>query len=129
MYIEIHPFFYDTFAVRRDMHAYLEDSKGTPSNKFAETPQSAYYIPMDSQVIRLDAIRRMYPEAVSDDSVKLTRLAMTENPQDDILISAEEAEEIKKKLLKGQDRALENEISHLTAAIRDLWQLLRARMR
>ncbi len=50
------------------------------------------------------------------------------------LVSVEEGEAIKKILLSQNEPTPKNdrlaeEISHLTAAVRDLWNLLRARMR
>ena len=45
------------------------------------------------------------------------------------VITKEEADEIKSVLLKTNKNSLSTEISSLTSAIRDLWNLLRARLR
>ena len=55
---------------------------------------------------------------------------MTDSYQDDILVTTDEADAIKKKLLSSMGKnELAGEVRALTAAVRDLWNLLRARMR
>lgn len=72
-------------------------------------------------LLRLNTIR----EIRNDDS-NLERLVI-DNRQD-VFVTTDEAEQIKKALLSDKKDSLSTEVSHLTTAIRDLWNLLRARM-
>ena len=117
MYKEIHPWYHDTVAEA----AVVMGDKSQPS--------SAFYKQTDSSVIlRLDTIRQIRSETSYDGTVNLKRLVISDDYLQDILISNEEAEAIKKMLL-SQKEPLADEVSRLTAAVRDLWNLLRARMR
>ena len=83
-------------------------------------------------LLKLDTIRMVRTETFSyqDDTFTYGRLSISEVQDDDLLVSLEEAEQIKKELLSNQKKdSLSTEVSHLTAAVRDLWNLLRARMR
>ena len=111
---EIHPFFYDATA---EITAHLSGSK--PADP------EAFFKPMPPKIIRLDLIREMCPHGTGS----VQRLSVSDNHQDDIIVSGEEAVEIKKALLSDSSSdGLQKEVRALTAAIRDLWQLLRARM-
>lgn len=110
-YLEIHPYYYD--------HA-----KGST---LAPLTSAELYKPALPRVIRLDMIRGIC-SAGTDETLSLSRLQVSDAHEDDILVSAEEAETIKKTLLKDNGDALATEVAHLTVAVRDLWNLLRARM-
>ena len=72
--------------------------------------------------LRLDTISQ-----IRSKSSEVKRIILSTGQE--VNISSEEAEEIKKALLSGQKKdTLSEEVSHLTAAVRDLWNLLRARM-
>ena len=112
-YLEIHPYYYD-FANARSTLAPLTSAE--------------LYKPALPRVIRLDIIRGIC-SAVTDETLSLARLEVSDAHEDDILVSAEEAESIKKILLKENGNDLAKEISQLTSAVRDLWNLLKARLR
>ena len=116
MYTEIHPLFHDTAAERTDCF----------SNQ--HKPSSEYYKSAEPQILRLDTIRRIVPES-TDGSINLRRICISEDHLEDIIVTQEEADRIQKTILKGNPDSLSNNIQALTAAVRDLWQLLRARMR
>ena len=116
-YIEIHPFWYDSVTVSNEMFS---------ENK---RPQKEYYHPAEPQVIRIDTIKRIKKEYISDDSIDLKRLVISDDYHDDIIVSAEEAESIKAKLLfPSRQDGLAKQIEGLTVAIRELRDLLRARL-
>lgn len=117
MYVEIHPYFHD--AIKERQHLFDEN----------KLPRSEFYAPGKPQTIRLDIIRRIIEEHVEDGSIALSRLQITDSYQDDILVTTSEAETINKKLLSSWGKnELTDEVRALTAAIRDLWNLLRARL-
>lgn len=117
MYKEIHPFYYDSSTA----HVKVRTGK----NRLTKD----YYIPAEPRVLRLDVIRQIIPVAIPDGSVKLHSIQVSDERLEDIIVSEEEATEIKKTLLKQSREKLPSEVSHLTAAIRDLYTLLRARLR
>ena len=117
MYVEIHPYFHDT--TKEHQHLFDEN----------KLPHAEFYAPGKPQTIRLDIIRRITEEHVEDGSIALSRLQITDSYQDDILVTTSEAETINKKLLSfGGKNELTDEVKALTAAIRDLWNILRARL-
>lgn len=73
------------------------------------------------QTLRLDTIQNVRPVG------ELTMLN-TDIDEYPYYVSDEEGKEISKALLKLNGDALAREVSDLTHAVRDLWQLLRARM-
>ena len=109
MYKEIHPFF-------------------CPIDNSLDALSTPAYKEMPSIVIRLDSIRLILPEPGTD-SMKMARLRVSDDYLQDIIVLEAEAEEIKKELLSPKKDNVATEISHLTIAIRDLWNLLRARLR
>ena len=117
MYLEIHPFWYNSAQDFSDLRSGVQ------------RPRADYYKPCDTQLLRLDIIRRIVAEHVADGSAALRGLVISDDHTDDIIVSEKEAEAIKKALMKGDDAGLSRNIEYLTTAIRDLWQLLRARMR
>ena len=60
-------------------------------------------------------------------NMELARLNLTESHQDDVIVMQGDAERIRKELLKDGD-GLAGEVRALTAAVRDLWNLLRVRL-
>lgn len=83
------------------------------------------------RLLRLDTILRAMPEQ-TDGTIELMRLVVSDDHTDDILIAGREYEAIRKTLLAQsapERKSTDLELSHLTAAIRDLTLLLRARLR
>lgn len=83
------------------------------------------------RVLNLNIIRTL-SETSSDEKIgKMFRISISDDYLQDIIIAQDEAEMIKKKLLSNASgtNGLESSLSELTLAIRDLWNLLRARMR
>lgn len=82
-------------------------------------------------LLRLDTILSAMPWR-TDGTIELVRLVVSDNHKDDILITGQEYEAIRKTLLAQsapERKSTDSELSHLTAAIRDLTLLLRARLR
>lgn len=104
MYKEIQTIYYDSFK-----GGYKEGSK---------------------RIIRIKDIRQIFPENSPDESFSGFRVQISDDHIEDILVSQEEGESIKKILLSNGSKQddLAKEIASLTNAIRDLWALLRARM-
>ncbi len=112
MYRKIQPYYYDSMLAHDDIVRGIS------------RPSAEYYKKADHKMtIRLDTIRMVIE---LPDHFKLR---MTDTYEDDITVSKEEGEAINKELLKMGGSALASEVSALTAAVRDLWNLLRARMR
>lgn len=116
MYLEIHTVWYDAAMSFASSQADRKD------------PISTFYHPGPERVIRLETIRMLTKEPASDGSIVVGRLKVSDDHLEDILVPEEEADRIKKKLLSGSSASLSAEVQALTAAVRDLWQLLRARM-
>ena len=117
MHKTIHPFYYDSSAVSESVRA---------GEKRAE---SDFYLPGESELISLDIIRRIRPMQMTSNDVPFKRLVISEDHHDDIIVSLTEANEIEKELLKCSSlNSLAKEVNTLTIAIRDLWNLLRARL-
>lgn len=76
--------------------------------------------------IRLDLIKKLV--FVQVEPVSYYALVFDNDCANDIYVSVEEGEAINKALLCMSDTSLSHEISALTGAVRDLWQLLRARL-
>lgn len=117
MYKEIHPFFFDSATSINDVHSGLQRN------------EKEYYKPGLPRVIRLEDIRQIVPQTLTDNTVGFTCLEVSDDYHDNILVSVEEGEQIKNTLLKSSGDTLAKEVQLLTAAVRDLWNLLRARMR
>ena len=103
MYKKIHPYFYNQI-----------------KNGFE---------PCEEKIIRLDSIRIMEKQCVPDGSIDLVRLHVSDDHLEDILIPQEEADSIKQDLLsEKKENPVADELSRLTTAIRELKELLRARL-
>ena len=116
MYKEVHPYYVD----------YGEQYKASRTGE--KRPLSDFYKEGDKVTQRLDTIKRVCTEKVPDDSIKLMRLCIGEDHSEDLVVTPEEGEEINNLLLKMNGSPLAKEIPMLTKAIRDLWELLRARL-
>ena len=114
MYKEIQRYYYDANLFR----------EGTENLKAKD-----YYKKGDTVFLRLDSIRRITTNSISDETLSLYDLVISDDFHENITVEKDEALAIKKTLLGGKNSGLENEIHTLTLAIRDLWNLLRARMR
>lgn len=115
MYKELHPFYYDPM---------MFHSLGTN----AELKAKDYFKPAPVILLKLDTIRRIRPNGMSDETLSLYDLVVSDDFHDNVTVNEIEAEEIKKILVKDTGNSLPKEISFLTAAVRDLWTLLRARL-
>ena len=115
MYKEIHPYFFDSAAWNQ--------------LGFAPDKQSKDFMKEASpRFIKLDIIRQIS----SSGHEGYSRISVSDDYTSDIIVKNEEADEIKAILLKqdkSKDDSVAQELSHLTMDIRDLWNLLRARMR
>lgn len=122
MYKEIHPYYRDSMSESADI---MTGAKRNPAD---------YYKPGDPVVLRLDTIRQIRrqrdydPATESDRHCGFSRLVVSDDYLQDIIVQTEEADEITKALVKDSSGNLAKDVSSLTMAIRDLWNLLRARM-
>ena len=122
MYKEIHPYYRDSATESSDVMT------GTMRNP------ADYYKAGEPVVLRLDTIRQIRrqrdydPATKSDRHCGFSRFVVSDDYLQDIIIKTEEADEITKALTKDSGGNLAKEVSCLTAAVRDLWNLLRARM-
>jgi len=113
MYKEIHPFWFDSSAFA--------------TNRTQQSKE--YYKPCEPRIIRLEDIRQIVKESVPDGSIELRRLCVSDDYHSDIIISEKEAAEIQANLLKpAQDNSLAAEVRILSSVIRNLYDLLRARL-
>jgi len=119
MYKEIHPLYYDRQVWMTVNH---EQSK-RPKEK-------AFYKKAEPRLINLACIRQIRPETVLDASIKLVRLYVSDDHLEDIIVSKKEGDEIKKILMEGGagNDPLAEEVKKLTRTVRDLTELLRARL-
>ncbi len=85
------------------------------------------YVPKDTRVINTGCISQIV-KLKTDGTIQLSRIQMSDDYHDDIIIPQKEADEITKKLLVGNDESLAKEIHTLSVAVRELWNLLRARL-
>ena len=115
----------------KQIQPYLYDGTGHSQAIRAgnDRPMSEYYKPTPPVLLRLDTIRYIKEETIPDGSVRLIRLCVSDDRHEDLTVKPEEAEEIKMLLLKNNlpDETAQ-ELHALTAAVRDLWTLLKARM-
>ena len=110
MFTEVHTFYYDS------------------SKSLAGTQDKDLYVPhKDTTVINTECIRQVI-KMKTDGTVQLSRIKMSDDYHDDIIIPQNEADQITKKLLAGNDNDLAKEVHTLSVAVRELWNLLRARL-
>lgn len=115
MYKEITPYY-------RLFFGFFDECKGKSDKEL--------YQACPPMLLRLDTILSAMPWQ-TDGTIELVRLVVSDNHTDDILIAAREYEAIRKTLLAQsapEGKSTDSELSHLTAAIRDLTLLLRARL-
>ena len=117
MYKQIQPYLYDG----------TEHSQAIRAGN--DRPMSEYYKPTPPELLKLDTIRRIKEETIPDRSIRMMRIIVSDDRYEDLIVKPEEAEEIKMLLLKNNlpDETAQ-ELHALTAAVRDLWTLLKARM-
>ena len=116
MHIEITPFWYDSMACRNDVHS------GNTKDDID------YYKKGEPIVIKLEDIKRLSPNPVGNGTNSLTRLKFSDDYHDDILVSAEEGQKIKKMLLNMPENDLSKAIRTLNMTLRNLYDILRARL-
>ena len=116
MHIEITPFWFDSMACHNDVH----------SGKSKDDID--YYKKGEPIVIKLEDIKRLSPNPAGDSTNSLTRLKFSDDYHDDILVSAEEGQKIKKMLLNMPEDNLSKEIRVLNTTLRNLYELFRARL-
>ncbi len=115
MYKEIHPLRRNSAAV---LNAPITSDK--PKDK-------DIYVQKKPIVKRLDTIDSVEPMD-TDGTVSLFRIRLNDRPEDDIIVSEAEGEEINKLLLKKHGvEKLAEEVNSLASAVRQLWDLLRHR--
>lgn len=115
MFKQIQPFYIENF---------LMDNDCMSGRVLAE---KEYYRKAEPFFLDLGTIKQVRPVKLSDGSGEFTRLVVSNNHTNDIIVSKEEGDEIVRVLLK-KDTSLADEIHSLMTAVRDLWNLLRARM-
>ena len=116
MHIEITPFWFDSMACQNDVHS---------GNTKVDID---YYKKGEPIVIKLEDIKRLSPSPAGDSTNSLTRLKFSDDYHDDILVSAEEGQKIKKILLNMPEDVLSKEIRVLNTTLRNLYELFRARL-
>lgn len=119
MYKEIHPLYFDRQVWMTVNHEQSERPK-----------QKAFYKKAEPRLINLACIRQIRPEMVLDESIKLVRICISDDHLEDITVSQKEGDEIKKILMEGSvgNDPLAEEVKKLTKTVRDLTELLRARL-
>lgn len=85
------------------------------------------YVRSDTRVINTGCISQIV-KLKTDGTIQLSRIQMSDNYLDDIIIPQNEADKITKKLLAGNDNGLAKEIHTLSVVVRELRDLLRARL-
>ena len=95
-----------------------------------DKPAADFYKPVDKVTLRLDTIREVRTDGATDagGGKPFSRLVVSNDHHEDIIVTKAEADAIDKLLLNDGGSQLAKEVEHLTAAVRDLWQLLRARL-
>lgn len=116
-YIELQPF-------RRDTRLEAESVR-----RGEKRPAIDFYLKAEPIIVRLDSIRSIRVELSTAGTPDLYRIAVSGDRDDDIIVMSAEGEKLKKILLEDHESDLAKAISYLTKAIRDLWELLRARLR
>lgn len=111
MYIEVHPVIFDNISWINNR----------------QDKQADHYKDGEPVILRTDTIRKMNRQDSPDKSITLYRIEISEDYHEDLLVTIEEGEKIKKTLLKN-DASLSKEISTLSTVIRNLYELLRARL-
>lgn len=126
MYKEIHPYYRETYTLTE-----LNDIAN-----MKKVPLADKFKPGEPVVLRLDTIREISrlleynPDAQKTVHFGFSRLVLSDDPSRDVFyVKTEEADEITKALMRNSGADLAKEVSSLTHAVRDLWNLLRARMR
>lgn len=87
-----------------------------------------FYEPRGQIIFNINHVLYLKPEPVADKSIGLSRIVVDLPNLSDIIITNDEANQMAKLLLKGENGEVAENCSYLVAAIRDLWNLLRARM-
>ena len=121
MYIEINPIWYDS----------AEEFNASILSGEEKTPSANFYKKASKTLLRIDTIRQIREQETYDKSLKYCRVVVSDDHTEDILLTMEEGTFIKEKLKEltknGTDK-LSQEIYALTTAIRNLHELLRARL-
>lgn len=118
MFKEIQTIYLDSAAMMNEFNAGMSRGK----------KNSEYYREGVSLTIRLDTIRQIKKETTADGSLSYYRLKVSNDYHDDILVSEEQGAKIKETLLKEKE-PIAKELNILSTAIRNLYELLRARLR
>lgn len=117
MYLEIHPFWYDSGAA---FASAMNQGENREKDFIRESPP---------RVINLSCIKQLTEQKYYDESIELTRLQISDDHTEDILVSKEEGEKIKEILLKGNTNA-ENSIAKELKSIHEaIVQLAEAMLR
>ena len=112
MLIQIDTIFYDSISARNDVHA----RKYTEKENYFHKGQPIYINPEMVRTIRPHEVKELFYVSFSENS-------------EPIVVKKEEVTKILEACRQKQDTAeAVKQISYLTSAIRDLWQLLRARL-
>lgn len=117
MFKEIQTIYLDSAAMMNEFNAGMSRTK----------KDSEYYRKGVSLTLRLDTIKQLRKETSADSSLSYYRLRVSDDYHDDILVSEEQGEKIKEALLKTKE-PIATELSVLSTAIRNLYELLRARL-
>lgn len=121
MYIEINPIWYDS----------AEEFNTSILSGEEKTPSANFYKKAPKMLLRIDTIRQIREQETYDKSLKYYRVVVSDDHTEDILLTMEEGTLIKEKLIEltknGTDK-LSQEIYALTISIRNLHELLRARL-
>lgn len=119
MYLEIHPFWYDSGASLYAAQSNLEKK------------EKDFYTECPARVINLTCIRQISPEKSYDESIELTRLQISDDHTEDVIVAKEEGEKIKKILLGGggqEGKNVAEELEILTGVLRNIEKILQARL-
>ena len=116
-YAEIHPVYRNQQEEMQSVH------------NGARKPVSEFLFEGEPIVINLNTILQIRDESLPDGSAKLNRLVISlTDHNEDIIIRKEEADNIKKQLIRDGGDATAKELGTLNVVLRDLWSLLRARL-
>ena len=117
MYIEIHPFFYDSFSVANDVHSGIKKQ------------ECEYYRQTKPRVIRLESIQQVIPQPCFDNSATFALLKFNDVPEDNLFVSEFEGEKIKRELLKlGQEQNVSKKLDTIITMFENLHELLCQRL-
>lgn len=117
MFKEIQTIYLDSTVMMNEIHSGMSLGK----------KDSEYYREGVSLTIRLDTIKQLRKETSADSSMSYYRLKVSDDYHDDILVSEEQGEKIKEALLKTKE-PIATELSILSTAIHNMYELLRARL-